>query len=615
MSNSFDFEITANDQASQAVARIDEAVRKLDPMLQQTRNGLQLGGQETVDGLDGLSNRLSVMSRAARDNVQFIGDMVPPLKMVGELSTKYGGMAGKLGLLGAGAYALAKGGVVAADALKQASQNAYSLDVASKNAGMRVDEFSRLSGAMQILGSDSDTANQSVQGLYHTFNEALQGRNSGVLALLSQMGVQITKNKDGTADVMRTMESLARIVPTLSPEKQKTVADALGLDENGLKLLREGTRLKELLAKSDKFGLTVDPKINKQLSDLNTTINELGASWDGLKNRTKQKVFGALLSDGSIKDGLEGFQDMFTNGLDSISLSHVLGATRGKEADQLRWGYNNPDFYKQLGTLDKVGLDFGVMTDGFRQKYNALEKPQNAANQLMDDISVITGPQPVPLSPYGTMVPYGQPWNNALGLRNNNPGNLRVGPNATGYNAGFATFQSPEDGLSAMARQLMLFGDRGNNTLDGILTKYAPKSENDTTSYINAVSASTGYDAQQSLDLHDPGTLQTLMSAMIKHEQGTQPFTPETISSSINSAIYDDRWGGLRNDSILSQQRENMFSQDLPNGQGDMSDAFRTALEDNPLKLEITVVNDQTGARHKTQTSSGGRITVPMQSP
>lgn len=607
MSNSFDFEIKGNDQASQVAREIDEAFQKLYPQLQKTRDGLQLGGQETVDGLNGFSGQLAEMSRAARDNVQFIGDMVPPLKMVGELGMKYGGIAGKMGLIGAGAYGLAKGGMAAAEALKQASQNAYNLDTAAANAGMRVDEFSRLSGAMQILGSDSDSANDSVQGLYHTFNEALQGRNSGVLALLSQMGVQITKNKDGTADVMRTMESLARMFPSLAPEKQKTVADALGLDANGLTLLREGARLKELLTKSDQFGLTVDPAINKQLSDFNMTLNSLSASWEGLKKKTKEKLFGGLLSDGSVKDGLEGIQDVLTNGVDSISLSHVLGGNRGKEAEQLRWGYNNPEFYNSLGLMDKVGLDFGVMTDGFRDRYNARERTKSAAEQLQGDMAIITGPQT------GTTVPgqYGQEWNNALGLRNNNPGNLRAAPNTNGRNGGFSTFDTSQDGLSAMARQLMLFGDRGNNTLDSLLNTYAPRSENITSAYINSVSGMTGFAANQPLDLHDPATLKTLMSAMIKHENGTQPYSEDDISSSINSAIYDDRWSGLRNPSILDNQRQDVASQ---GGQG-ISDAFRTALEDTPLKLEITVVNDQTGARQQTSTSSGGRITVPMQSP
>jgi len=600
MSNAFDFELTAGDKATATINRIDEALKKLNPQIEQTRQGLKFGGQESDDKLDGLTSRLSNMSRAARDNVQFIGDMVPPLKMVGELGLKFGGTAGRFGLAGAAAYGLAKGGMAAADALKQAARSAYDLDISAKNAGMRVDDFSRLSGAMQILGADSQAAHTSVEGLFKTFNDAAAGNNSGVLAVMSQIGAQIVKNKNGTVDVLKTIESIARIFPGLRPEMQKTVADALGLTPETLSLMREGNRLKELLAKSDKFGLTVDPAINNQLTELNQTINELGAAWDGLKNRTSQKISGAVLSDGSVKDGLEGVEDILTNGLDSISLSHFLGATRGKEADQLRWGYNNPEFYKSLGTMDKVGLDFGVMTDGFRQRYNEWMRPVNAAEQLQSDLNGALMPVPGV-----STVPYGQQPNNARGLRNHNPGNVRAAPNAVGNDGSFPQFGSDADGLAAMARQLMLYGDRGNNSISGILHTYAPTKENITSAYIDDVSRATGYQAQDRVNLHDPAVLRNLMSAMIKHENGTQPFSRDQLDAGVSSAIFDDRWSGLRDSNILAQQRS-------AGAGGDISQAIKTAFDDNPMKLDVTITNDQTGARKSATVNNGGRVVFPM---
>ena len=600
MSNAFDFELIAGDKATATIIRIDEALKKLNPQIEQTRQGLKFGGQESDDKLDGLTSRLSNMSRAARDNVQFIGDIVPPLKMVGELGLKFGGTAGRFGLAGAAAYGLAKGGMAAADALKQAARNAYDLDISAKNAGMRVDDFSRLSGAMQILGADSQAAHTSVEGLFKTFNDAAAGNNSGVLAVMSQIGAQIVKNKNGTVDVLKTIESIARIFSGLRPEMQKTVADALGLTPETLSLMREGNRLKELLAKSDKFGLTVDPAINNQLTELNQTINELGAAWDGLKNRTSQKISGAVLSDGSVKDGLEGVEDILTNGLDSISLSHFLGATRGKEADQLRWGYNNPEFYKSLGTMDKVGLDFGVMTDGFRQRYNEWMRPVNAAEQLQSDLNGALMPVPGV-----STVPYGQQPNNARGLRNHNPGNVRAAPNAVGNDGSFPQFGSDADGLAAMARQLMLYGDRGNNSISGILHTYAPSSENNTRAYIDDVSRATGYQAQDRVNLHDPAVLRNLMSAMIKHENGTQPFSRDQLDAGVSSAIFDDRWSGLRDSNILAQQRS-------AGAGGDISQAIKTAFDDNPLKLDVTITNDQTGARKSATVNNGGRVVFPM---
>ncbi|UAN52920.1 hypothetical protein KGP26_07620 [Serratia sp. JSRIV002] len=638
MANSFDFEIHANDQVSAAIQRIDDVVTRLNPLLETTTDNLRLGGQESLDGLDSLSDRLSKISTFARDNVQFIGDMVPPLKMVGELGGKLGG-ALKFGAAGAAAYGVGKSIAYMAGSLQDASHSAYELDVAAKNAGMRVDDFTRLSGAMQILGVDAASANQSVEGLYATFNDALQGRNNETLAVLTQIGVQIVRNKDGTADVLKTMERLAQVIPKLSPEKQKTVADAIGLDAAGLALLREGLRLKALLAKSDKFGLTVDPQLNSELTALDRTINELGVSYEGLKQRTKNNIFSWLLSDGSVKDGLKGITDVFSNGLDSISLGHAIGLNRGNEADQLRWGYNNPKFYETLGELDKVGLDYGYMTDGYREKYQAWQKPNEAVNQLQLDLAAASAPVAAP-----TGSAYAQPGNNALGLRNNNPGNLRAAPNATGMNGGFSTFATPQDGLSALSRQLQLYGDRGNNTLNGILHTYAPRSENKTQLYIDAVAKQTGFGPGDRLNLHSPEVLEKIIPAIIKHENGTQPFSRDDILQGINESVTDDRWRGLRDrNNLLDQRQSGLFDpvekqdsavplakQQESTGAGTslfapqeqsgediarISDAMSKAIEENKFQLEVTLINSQTGERRKVDATGGGRVSFSMQSP
>ena len=49
MAKSFDFELTANDEASAAILRIEEIVKHLNPLLDRTRDALALGGQESRD--------------------------------------------------------------------------------------------------------------------------------------------------------------------------------------------------------------------------------------------------------------------------------------------------------------------------------------------------------------------------------------------------------------------------------------------------------------------------------------------------------------------------------------------------------------------------------------
>ncbi|HIB5466978.1 TPA: hypothetical protein ACWXAD_002872, partial [Klebsiella quasipneumoniae subsp. similipneumoniae] len=227
MSNSFDFELVAGDHVSEAIAHIDEAVRNLEPQLEKTRKGLQLGGQETLDGLNGYNSRLDIMASTARDNVQFIGDMIPPLKIVGEMSSKIAGMGlagGVVGAVGGVAYATGK----LAESYKEAARGAYDLDTHAKNTAMSVQDFSRLSGALQLVGADSESAASSIEGIFKSLNEANSAGNAVVMSAMAQIGAQIEKNKDGSVNTLKTLESIARIFPKLRPDQQKSFANAMG---------------------------------------------------------------------------------------------------------------------------------------------------------------------------------------------------------------------------------------------------------------------------------------------------------------------------------------------------------------------------------------------------
>lgn len=91
MGNSFDFELKANEQVSASIARIEAAARQLEPVLDDARDQLKLGGDTSRQELDELGGKFEKLSRHARDGVQFVGDLVPPLKMVGGLTLGLGG--------------------------------------------------------------------------------------------------------------------------------------------------------------------------------------------------------------------------------------------------------------------------------------------------------------------------------------------------------------------------------------------------------------------------------------------------------------------------------------------------------------------------------------------
>ena len=90
------------------------------------------------------------------------------------------------------------------------------------------------------------------------------------------------------------------------------------------------------------------------------------------------------------------------------------------------------------------------------------------------------------------------------GLRNNNPGNIKYGKwavshGAVGRDGPFAVFPDMATGQAAMSALLNGYYAGGKQTISGIVSKWAPGSENNTAGYIASVSKQTGIGANDHL--------------------------------------------------------------------------------------------------------------------
>ncbi|WP_339050812.1 hypothetical protein [Candidatus Hamiltonella endosymbiont of Tuberolachnus salignus] len=561
MGEQFDFDLVANDDASKQIDRIIRSVQSLYPPLDKLKGGLKPGGQDTLNGLDSITGQFKGLNTFAKEGVQLIGDMVSPLKMVGGLSLGIGAAA-------AGMYKTVTG-------MREAGKSAQELSTSAQNAGLSVEKFTQLSGAMQILGMDADAAKQSVEGLYGVFNDALQGRSHDTLSLLNQIGAQIAKNDDGTADLTGTMRHLSRVFPALSSQNQKKVSDRLGLDANSLKLLRTGN-FDELMSQSKDFGLTVPDGLNDDLTGINGAINEMGAAWDGLKQKTRGGFYSLLLSDGSVKDGMEGITDILTHGPDNVALMHALGVTRGDESQQLRKGYNDPEFYKTLTITEKTAMDFGVMTDGLREKFQAYYGPKEMANQLASDLAVaLQRSNSTGVNSYQG-VNIGQPSAGvnprARSVRNNNPWNMNyarqqgaVMEPGAGGSARFAKFETPEVGIAAADRQLMLYytgqskaaRNRPLTTIEQIISTASPLSDgNNTRAMISGASRELGVKPGDQLNLTDPALRARVLTALFNQE-GNNPWSSEQVQSVISGAPVSQVQNRTENNNVSNTSTVN----------------------------------------------------------
>ena len=115
------------------------------------------------------------------------------------------------------------------------------------------------------------------------------------------------------------------------------------------------------------------------------------------------------------------------------------------------------------------------------------------------------------------------------GLRNNNPLNIEAGrfamgqPGFQGSDGRFAKFASMDHGMGAANTLLDTYQNKyGLNTVRGIVSRWAPQSENDTAGYISSVAGRMGINPDQPIT---PDQRQALIGAMGQFENG-RPIPP-----------------------------------------------------------------------------------------
>lgn len=138
------------------------------------------------------------------------------------------------------------------------------------------------------------------------------------------------------------------------------------------------------------------------------------------------------------------------------------------------------------------------------------------------------------------------------GIRNHNPGNIRrdrtpwQGLADDQTDPEFFRFVSAEWGIRATARILITYRDKHRiKRLQTIINRWAPpdgerqdgqRYTQNTQAYIDHVARLTGFAPDQNLDLHSYKHVRPLVEAMIRHENGMQPYSREEIDRGLELA-------------------------------------------------------------------------------
>ncbi|EAU3252893.1 lytic transglycosylase [Salmonella enterica] len=528
---------------SQVGGSVDAARTSLESLSRFVRNN---------PGAEGFLNRLGVQTRDASGNMR---DMAAIFTGVGQKlssmpyyrANQYAQMLGidentlmamrrGVGSFSGQYSAMAKAiGFNADEAAKSSNRFMTSLREFGVMAGMARDKIgSNLAGG---LAGSLDMLRRHILDNFPRIEQTLTKAIKGILALGDIIGRLFFRLIEGTSDLITWWQSLdkktrdlislfgaltiaLRILNStfwMSPIGLITaLAAGIALLWEDYQTWKEGG---QSLIDWEKWKPEVDAAL-KMVRDLKTTVNDLAKALAKLLNIDPKSW--------SLKWDFSNFIDQvgeFSKMLNMIA--DLLNAIKDG-----RWA-------------DAVSIGKRMLNQG-SENPSAMPMVTDSANSVAEWIKDKTGWDPRSVGQTIRGIGEGEPEQHAQaakrGERNNNPGNLnfagQAGATLERPGGRFARFETAFDGLRALSRQLVLYAGRGINSVEKIISTWAPASDNNNTAaYIQAVSQRLGVNPQAALNINDPQTMSALMSSIIHHENGRNIYSKELIGKAAVAGI------------------------------------------------------------------------------
>lgn len=444
-------------------------------------------------------------------------------------------------------------------------QTGAQLDRMAGYLGTSADRLSRWQGAVRQSGGTAEGLMGTMQGLSSALTELRLTGTTGILPYLQSLGVSLA-DADGKAKPLeQILLDLSDAVKTKIPKgDQFNFMKLLGIDEGTANLLlKNRTEIERLLA-SQKAYSDADAKAAREAQE----------KWEGIKlnieRTTQELVTKALPTIERMAKVIEKFA------ITAVPILIRVGEEFVK-LDEATDGWSTT-LVACLATLKLIGgagvvsgiralagalggaAAAALMLRGDEDEATAIAKVQQSQAQAGDRVAAVAlartqlanqwwrkfvgGPvteEEVQERATEIMNDGRMPVRNtSRAERNNNPGNLEFrgqrGATPEDGSGRFAKFGSAEEGVAALARQLQLYGSRGINTIEKIISKYAPPSENNTAAYVNAMVNRLGVASTKELDLNDPATLSGLIQGISKHEAGRSFLSEQQVMTGLTMA-------------------------------------------------------------------------------
>lgn len=399
--------------------------------------------------------------------------------------------------LSATVAAMATGAVLAVNKFASSLEGIY---FASKQTGASAKNIKALGYAAEQLGGSAQGSLNSLRALAAFMRNNPGGENW----IANQLGVSTRDEKGNLRDTADILNDVAAALAKMPAPDAKARADFLGIDEDTLLVMRQYVDFikyqREALEAMKAAGADTD-KAAKAAHDYEEGLRRVNFRLEQIGTTLQQKALpyfikltdqlGELLKYADqVEKAFLGIQNLWDKFPGEIKKTPPGKGSTGNQAvdDWIRGTWLE---YLLHGSISKPT---GHSVSG------------KVTNETVASSASASSLQP-------------------RGIRNNNPGNIEYGDfakrmGATGSDGRFAIFPTAQAGLSAMSALLQSYANRGIDTAKSIVSRWAPKGENDVGAYSRAVANALGVSPDASLNLKDPTVRANLMSAISAHENG-----------------------------------------------------------------------------------------------
>jgi hypothetical protein len=535
-SNRFPIDVTAQDKFSAVFDRLNKVAGKAIRPLADVGKSVERAGKAA--GFDKVAGGIAKIGGVAVDAGKKLGALNGPMAFLGSAGTI------------AGIAAMAD----------QWARAGLTLQNTAAAAGLSASNLMGVRSAAELVGVGGDAAASAMNNLGTTLHEAVYGRNPEALAMLNQLGVGLHRTKTGAVDSKQALYDLAdAIARQKDAQTQNFVARMFGI-EDLLPAIRDGgsAALKQLEEFGRRSGAVMDEQGTKKADEFGLSLQRLKSAVSGIGNAIELEMIPKM------QPVIDKLTKWIVGNRDTAATVTEIGGAAAIAAGgiaTLTGALSGLGAVAGIAALGGIGLAAAAAAGAIAllTKKSGEAAGDSIKTQLENSdyfVDPYTGATiPVPKNAGGAAGAPGAvpsisspPQSNAgvpLGMRQNNPLNLRKWGSAP-IAGGYAAFGSEEEGLEAGAKQLLLYGDRGKDTINSIVPTFAPASDrNNVEAYEGDLEKRTGFGGDEHLNMRDPAILAKLEAAMGHHEQGRDVASADAIGRAVAAAIAEHGAGHL----------------------------------------------------------------------